>query len=68
MNGDVIAVALMMYHALGNLPCGCCRRFDKETKEGFTVTHHCHRCRAMRAYEALAIKPLAVVRECHACE
>ena len=46
-------VEVQMYQALKMLPCGCCRKWDKESKtdDGFTVTKICGRCQAMRAYE-----------------
>ncbi len=48
-------VALQMYKALANLPCGCCRKWkhDIENKTEYTVTHVCEKHRAMRAYEQL---------------
>lgn len=40
-----------MYQALSLLPCACCRRWDKEAKDGFVVTKVCGKHRAMAAYE-----------------
>lgn len=46
-------VAMLMYHALENAQCGCCRKWDKESKteDGYTVTYVCQKHRAMQAYE-----------------
>lgn len=54
MSEPIHAVALQMYTALRALPCGCCRKWDKESKteDGWTQISTCSRCHAMRAYEA----------------
>lgn len=59
MSTEMHTIALQMYCALRALPCGCCRRWDKEAEDGYIVTKVCSRCRAMRAYEvALKVEEL----------
>jgi hypothetical protein len=49
----LVEVSTLMYRALVNAQCGCCRKWDKESKteDGYTVTYLCQKHRAMRAYE-----------------
>jgi hypothetical protein len=51
MNDPIHTAAAQMYRALTSLPCGCCRRWNREEQDEYTVTKVCGRCLAMRAYE-----------------
>jgi hypothetical protein len=52
------AAAAQMYRALANSPCGCCRRWNREEADEYTITKVCGRCLAMRAYEAATGAPV----------
>lgn len=58
MSDPTMAVMQQMYHALKNAPCGCCRRWDKEVEDGYTVIYTCAKHRAMSAFEAIAAAPM----------
>lgn len=50
---DFEQLAHMLYASLKAMPCRCLRRWNREQKEGYEITHVCSRCTAIDTYEAI---------------
>ena len=53
-----LTAATAMYRTLAVLPCTCSWQFKYNVDKGKQL-HDCHRCKAMRAWEAVVLEQAA---------